>query len=536
MIGVIAKPEDEAVVREFFELFKTPWDFFKPGQEYDVVLCAGEKVDNQASEGASLVIVFAGEKIGLDERLHFETARLSEQHPYTKYRSYQIPLYGKTIAFPGESGFLESQKTRVCLGLSRTSGEKTLVRVGYDLFSEVRSLLIKGQPAINAAIPTLDLHIHILRDLIVSSGITLVEIPPVPEGYSFMACLTHDIDHPSIRAHQFDHTVGGFLYRALVGSLIDFVRGRTSLAVLVKNWVASLKLPAVFLGIAKDFWRDFADCYLETERGLPSTYFAIPFKGRPGKTLEGSAPKFRAARYGAADISDILEKISRVGNEIGLHGIDAWLDSSDARKELTEITRLTSKPAVGVRMHWLYFNDSSPAALEAAGAEYDSTIGYNDTVGYRAGTLQPYKHLGTTGLMELPLHAMDTALFYPSHLNLSFEEAMSRLESLANDASQFGGCITVNWHDRSIAPERNWSRCYQQLLLNLEGKNVWFATGFQATSWFRKRRSAVLELSASRGGTWKAIVPKDSDDGLPTLQVRCYNTSGANIHTAESRL
>ena len=42
------------------------------------------------------------------------------------------------------------------------------MRVGYDLFAEVRTLLTTGQPSANAAIPALELHIALLRDLIVS--------------------------------------------------------------------------------------------------------------------------------------------------------------------------------------------------------------------------------------------------------------------------------------------------------------------------------------------------------------------------------
>ena len=37
VIGVVAKSSDENVVREFFELFKTPWEFVQPGRSYDVV-------------------------------------------------------------------------------------------------------------------------------------------------------------------------------------------------------------------------------------------------------------------------------------------------------------------------------------------------------------------------------------------------------------------------------------------------------------------------------------------------------------------
>ena len=31
-----------------------------------------------------------------------------------------------------------------------------------------------------------------------------------------------------------------------------------------------------------------------------------------------------------------------------------------------------------------------------------------------------------------------------------------------------GGCITVNWHDRSISPERNWGGFYTHLIQRTE--------------------------------------------------------------------
>ena len=70
-------------------------------------------------------------------------------------------------------------------------------------------------------------------------------------------------------------------------------------------------------------------------------------------------------------------------------------------------------------MHWLYYDQQSPVALEQAEAVYDSTIGYKETVGYRAGTTQVYKPLQVTRLLELPMHVMDTALFYPAYLGFS---------------------------------------------------------------------------------------------------------------------
>ena len=43
MIGVVAHDAERAVIREFFELFKTPWEFCRPGIAYDVLICSGSR-------------------------------------------------------------------------------------------------------------------------------------------------------------------------------------------------------------------------------------------------------------------------------------------------------------------------------------------------------------------------------------------------------------------------------------------------------------------------------------------------------------
>ena len=40
-------------------------------------------------------------------------------------------------------------------------------------------------------------------------------------------------------------------------------------------------------------------------------------------------------------------------------------------------------------------------------------VGYNETVGFRAGTSQVFAPIGTKHLLELPLHIQDTSLLYP---------------------------------------------------------------------------------------------------------------------------
>jgi peptidoglycan/xylan/chitin deacetylase (PgdA/CDA1 family) len=520
MIGVIADSADHDVVREFFELFKTPWEFFEPDRKYDVLLCAGEF---NFDETAKLVLRYSGSKIAFDDQEKLQTRCPQGNICILSYQGNRIPIYGNCLTFPGiGNGILMDGDSRECAAYIDESDDRVASRIGYDLFTEIRTLLTSGQPVANASLPALDLHIAFLRDLITGCGIPLVEIPPVPDGYQFTACLTHDVDHPAIRQHDWDHTMFGFLYRAVFDSLRKTLSGQMSLRNLFRNWTAALKLPFVHLGLAKDFWREFDDRYLESEKGLRSTFFVIPFSNKPGNKSSGLAPSIRAARYGAQDIVDAIHKLTAAGCEVGLHGIDAWLDSSKGRQELDEIRRVTGTSEVGVRMHWLYYDQQSPAVLEKAGAAYDSTIGYNETVGYRAGTTQVYKPLNANHLLELPLHIMDTSLFYPSHLGLSRDHAKSLVRPILDNAVHFGGTLTINWHDRSLAPERLWGEFYSYLTNDLSNRGAWFSTASQATAWFRKRRSAEFETDSSAPGGVRAHVAVDQRDNLPALRLRIH--------------
>jgi len=520
MIGVVADPVDQDVAREFFELFKTPWEFYRSDRHYDVLLCTG---DGQIDGTAKLVLLYSGRKTPSNNGQKFQSGHRVNTTPLLSYRGNRFPIYGDLVKFPEKADpFLVVEGLQEYAAYIERSNDRTLVRIGYDLFSEVRKLLTVGQPCARANVPTLEVHIALLRNLITECGIPLAEIPPVPQGFQFVACLTHDVDHPSLRQHKLDHTIAGFLFRAIIVSIVDTLLGRMSIRHAWKSWVAAVKLPFVFLGLAKDFWRDFDDRYLELEKDLPSTFFVIPRKNYAGKLVNGPAPALRATCYEAKEIVDKIGRLRSTGHEVGLHGIDAWLDSAAGRGEFEEVRRLTGVSELGVRMHWLYYNEKSPAVLEKAGAAYDSTVGYNETVGYRAGTTQVYKPLEVEQMLELPMHAMDTALFYLSYLGLSPRKASARLRQLVDDVVQFGGALTINWHDRSLAPERLWGNCYSGLIQDLKLHGAWFATAGQSVAWFRKRRSAVFEMDPVEKGRLLVRVASGNGDGLPGLRLRTH--------------
>jgi len=525
MIGVVASEAERHAVAEFFELFKTPWEFHRPGAHYDVLLCSNSPVPEN---DARLLLLYGAQRQAFEERRRIKTSPVPGEN-LVSFRGERMPIYGSCLLFDGPGDeVLGHEGTNSAAAVSLACGAQVVVRLGFDLFEEVRYLLTHGQPVEFASIPTLDLQISLLRQLIVSQGVALVEIPAVPAGHRFIVCLTHDVDHPCVRGHKCDSTMFGFLYRALIGSVIKFFRGRRSLRQIAVNWKAAFSLPLVFAGVAKDFWNQ-VDRYLELERDLASTFFVIPTKGNAGVDSHGRIRAKRASRYALADIADDLKKLLSANREIAVHGIDAWRDSAKGRDECQDVQKITGTAETGVRMHWLYFDSQAPATLEKAGYSYDSTIGYNETIGYRAGTAQVFKHPNVDRLLELPLHIMDTALFYPSYMNLSDDEARAAMLPLIENVTRFGGVLTINWHDRSLGPERLWADVYVTLLRDLRARAPWFATALQTVSWFRRRRTASFVRIAHDGNSVRVRTATDpAAADLPALTLRVYNNASSS--------
>lgn len=523
MIGVVPGTTPAWVVEEFFQLFKTPWEFWSDGRAYDVVMVADAA---KGSVVAPLVILMGAHKLASDEELGFSLATVEGADGNGRLLTdvgESLPIYGPMVSVAGPAGVEKvGEVGRRTLGLRRQTDDRVVIRLGYDVFEEVRWLLTSGQPVQQAGAPTLDLHLARLRRWMREAGVEFVEIPPVPDGHPFMVALTHDIDFIGIRRHFCDHTMFGFLLRATAGSLKGFLRGRLSWGRLWRNWMAAAKLPFVYLGLARDFWEPFS-WLLQVEQGIPATYYLIPFKRRPGRCVRSAHPERRGTAYDVTDMPEWCRRLRENGCEIGVHGIDAWHDAVAGREERQRIESVTGRPAAGIRMHWLEFAENSFQTLEAAGFDYDTTMGFNESVGYRQGTTQAYRPPGAAHLLELPMHIQDGALFYPTRLNLSETAAHERCASLRQFASRLGGVLTVLWHDRSHAPDRNWGEFYRGLVAELSRTRAWFATAGQVVRWFRQRREFRF-VERAEGLT---VYGPDSPEG-PGFVVRRHDREGWN--------
>jgi len=526
MIAVAARPADLAILGELFELFKTPWEPAVPGRRYRCVLSVGEAIENLDAE---CFFVYASALAGDRDA---QVTRLDGPLDL-EWGTTTLPIYGRIAVFEKSAGRATLRYRGNAVDDRPRAGSSRVWRIGYDLAHEVRHLLTEGQPASHAMVPTLDRHIELLRHLLHEAGIPFVEVLPRPHGRDFICCLTHDVDFFGIRRHGFDLTMAGFIARATVGTLWDLIRGRRTAAEARRNLTAALSLPFVFLRLLPDFWHPFED-YERAEGTHPATFFLVPVKGRAGVSPEGIVDRTRAVPYQVSEIRDAALQCAQRGNELAVHGVDAWRDPAAGRAELQELTQITGRATSGVRMHWLYFDQESPRQLEAAGFTYDSTCGYNEAVGYRAGTSQVFRWPSTEDLMELPLSIMDSALFLRDRMDLPRGRALELCRRIVAHARTSGGTLVINWHERSLAPERLWDDAYRQLLDEVEqGGRAWFATSEQAVRWFRWRRSIAFTSRTARTGTSTGVAVSAAGAIDPGGVIRVHEPGPRGVETRD---
>lgn len=517
MIGVICRPKQRALAAELFQLLKVAWCWADPMRAHDVLLVTDPDADDTAYD-TRLVLRF-----GAGAGKAVTSVRFIDQ-------ANRLPLYAPAAAVTRAGDTIGVDEDDDTVAIERREPTRTTIFLGYDLLAELGHLLVHGQPDDQAPNPTLDLHLDLLRRWFLKTGAPLAEIVPRPFDAPYTVCLTHDIDFAGIRRHGLDHTVLGFAYRASVETLTGVLRGTRTWRQFARNLAALVSLPFVHLGLIRDFWEPFRD-YAAADGDLPSTYFVIPFRDRAGERVTADRAALRATRYDVSDIADLLPVAEARGCEIAVHGIDAWHSVDAGRAERAAVGACAGHLPRGIRMHWLCYEDDTPTWLEEAGFEWDATFGYNGAVGYRAGTTQIFAPPGTDRLLQVPLHAQDTALFLSRRLHLTEDGAWAACSALREHARAHGGVLVVTWHDRSLAPERLWDTFYRRLLDGFRSDGARCATVSEAVSWARLRRSArILEVERDADQVRVRLAPPGTTpDPAFLVRVEASRADGSTV-------
>jgi peptidoglycan/xylan/chitin deacetylase (PgdA/CDA1 family) len=283
------------------------------------------------------------------------------------------------------------------------------------------------------------------------------ELPiDLPAGARFALVLSHDVDHLGLR----EHLVDGFLLR-YVGGLVrkDLLRRFRPLTLLDRlGGVAQ----AAF---GHDRW-DVVPELLEAERraGVKATWFVAVRRGM-------------GINYGPEALQEALRRIDDAGHDIGLHG-QSPDDPASLAGEVEQLSSWLRRPVTGLRMHYLRLSKATLDGMQRGGIRYDSTV-------FERRLLHPDLHplggprLMRDGLLEIPLHVMDSTLFSATGLGLDAAEARRYCRRLADRAAEKGKALVLNLHpnnySRQLPEARAW---FDALLGDLTSRSDVFVTDF----------------------------------------------------------
>ncbi len=149
-------------------------------------------------------------------------------------------------------------------------------------------------------------------------------------------------------------------------------------------------------------------------------------------------------------VRDYLSVVTRSGFDLCLHG--SYRSTENIQWYVEEVDLLATclgRPR-GSRQHFLSFDyDGLFVAQEAAGIQYDMSMGYPDRPGPRAGFSYPYfpynlKEDRPYRVLEISLFLMDVTL--SGYMSLRACDARSIIEDFLIGLRDKGGCASVVWH------------------------------------------------------------------------------------------
>ena len=182
-------------------------------------------------------------------------------------------------------------------------------------------------------------------------------------------------------------------------------------------------------------------------------------------------------------VAEMIREIDRRGWEIGLH--PSWYSFDNAeemKRQKAALETALGKDVVSVRQHYLHYDIRvTPRVQAEAGFKYDSTLGFNDNVGFRFGTCHPWRLYDLKAekelpIVEIPLIIQDGAMLNPvKGMRLDEEAAFQYVMQITEAVERVGGVLTLLWHPNAVI-NPPWWRVYLRSLEYLQKKNAWFGS------------------------------------------------------------
>jgi hypothetical protein len=288
--------------------------------------------------------------------------------------------------------------------------------------------------------PVVNEYVELLWAVLRASWPRLVRRPR-----QFRVLLSHDVDHPLsaafLTARELARTTAGDVLR------------RGSLGLAARRLLAAVQAPYARYDHDPFNTFDFLMSVSESN-GLSSAFYFIA--GRTDPRRDGRY------RMDMPWIRALMRRIADRGHEIGLHpSYRTFKDPAQLKIEFG--TLLESAAAVGItqahwggRQHYLRWSARETwRHWASAGLAYDSSVGYAEVPGFRAGTCYEYTAFDLAArqhlpLRERPLLLMDSTLLARNYMNLSLPDALIAARAVADTCRAYAGDFALLWHNSAL--------------------------------------------------------------------------------------
>lgn len=285
--------------------------------------------------------------------------------------------------------------------------------------------------------------------------------PVYKEGKKYAVCISHDID---------------FLYEpknknSFFISALQSVKNKNwgQFVYNCKNLVGRYPLPAWGLNNLIDY---------EMKNNIKSSYYFL--------CLENGESDFN---YDISAQKKVIQYLISAGYEIGLHGgHEAYLSIekiADEKRKLEKVTEMVTK---GYRNHYLRFKvPDTWHHLQNLGFDYDTTLGFPETLGYKNGLCYPFRPYDKINgcyidILEIPLLVMDVSFF--KYMGLTLESSLKLFQKIHEDVKKNGGVLSIVWHNNHLNGE--YGILYDCIIKEIvKAEEAWVTTSLELATWWR---------------------------------------------------
>jgi hypothetical protein len=311
-----------------------------------------------------------------------------------------------------------------------------------------------------------------------------------PKKYKSVIILSHDVDEP-------------FRY-AILKDFNSRISNLKSTNKIKYCWLSLRKKLRKILLKGEESYLNFEQIIkTEMKYGFNSTFF---FSSKSKFDKKSNFVFDNSYDVSWSDFENIFSLINTKGFEVGLHSSYNSPDElSNFISEKNRLEKYAKRKILGNRQHFWNLGPHSKNTLkmhQEAGLEYDSSLAFNDSPGYRNNVALPYHPFNNQNktsikTLQIPNFIMDTNLITNNTINE--KNILEKAIHLIQELEKSKGVASLNWHVRMAYPNDPklaiYGKTYINILKHLSSKkDIWVTSFENYYKWYCERRNSIEAL------------------------------------------